>query len=67
MICHNCQYAGNVARGIRVPDQPPLYNLSVYNFGQAEQWHAGCKGGTWCDCQHVIPVRTGTGHPTLNK
>ena len=18
--------------------------------------HAKCRGGTWCDCQHVVPV-----------
>ena len=57
MICTNCQYAGNLARGLSLPDVPPLYDITVSDFHQAERWHAGCKGGTWCDCQHLIPGR----------
>ena len=32
----------------------------------AARMHAQCRGGTWCDCQHVVPVRSVGEALTLN-
>lgn len=39
MICAWCRDAG---WAVREGDR----------FVAAEAWHAKCKGGNWCDCQH---------------
>jgi hypothetical protein len=59
VICSSCRYAGNVRE------------LDDYAFGVSDEktaeLHAKCPGGTWCDCQHIIPVPRKVGAPTLNK
>jgi len=40
MICAHCRQAA--------------LELAAGDESEAILLHAGCKGGTWCDCQHVL-------------
>jgi hypothetical protein len=59
MVCTDCRNAAAVAREPEViyqyldgRDQEVLPGTVP-----ARMLHERCPGGTWCDCQHVIPVR----------
>lgn len=41
MICRPCRRAAD--------------NMMVLGAAWSENKHATCQGGTWCDCQHLIP------------
>jgi hypothetical protein len=73
MICLSCRYAGSFT-GL------PEFDGSVTDRERARELHGECpevarraghltavelKGSAWCDCQHVIPVRSAAAHPTL--
>lgn len=47
MICAHC------AAGADICDAPAL---PVAARVLAIDMHKECKGGTWCDCQHVVPL-----------
>jgi hypothetical protein len=42
-----CAAAGDLTR-----DPAPLFSATRR---LAAEWHALCRGGTWCDCQHQVP------------
>ncbi len=51
MICEPCAKGGDISRKIRL-------RLTAATLGRvaAVAQHQQCKGGTWCDCQHVVSV-----------
>lgn len=55
MVCGECRKAGNLARAVlRAPatgTHVPMGSLHSVMRG-----HERCKGGTWCDCKHLMPV-----------
>lgn len=53
MICGDCQEAGKFNAAALKP-QPRMPKGSEGLLIQAQMWHNKCKGGTWCDCQHVV-------------
>lgn len=57
MVCEICRRAAAVARETEVIyqylDARPQEMIPGYTA--AAKIHQDCHGGTWCDCQHVIP------------
>jgi hypothetical protein len=45
MICQNCRYAGTQLQ--HMAENPALAELVQVS-------HEQCRGGTWCDCQHLL-------------
>jgi hypothetical protein len=49
MICPPCRSAGNYLVAVDLS-----YDFTDEgDIEQAGEEHAKCKGGTWCDCQHL--------------
>ncbi len=56
MICPQCRKAGKYNAGVEALTALIKGDLDWVEFGyaKAREWHGKCRGGTWCDCQHVI-------------
>lgn len=50
MICDPCLEGGE--RNNRATDA--VHESRDRLLNQAAMFHGRCKGGTWCDCQHVV-------------
>lgn len=69
MICSGCRSAAIIARTGEDVIWQYLYGRSqetVTAQRAAQNVHGACKGGTWCDCQHMLPVRGPALPPTLD-
>lgn len=57
MVCDTCRRAAVMAREPEVVYQYLDGRPQEVMAGTvaAKNVHRACRGGTWCDCQHVIP------------
>ena len=69
MICHDCRLGAELARETELIYQylDGREQEVLPGTVAARTVHERCKGGTWCDCAHKLPVRSGEADPTLNK
>jgi hypothetical protein len=49
MICTHCRKGGDITAKIKSGQI-----VAALGKVAAEERHALCRGGTWCDCQHVV-------------
>lgn len=49
MICSSCAKGGDITAKIKRGETDPVLGKAA-----AQQQHGECRGGTWCDCQHVV-------------
>jgi hypothetical protein len=49
MICPSCAKGGDITAKIKRGETDPVLGRVA-----AEEHHGECRGGTWCDCQHVV-------------
>jgi hypothetical protein len=60
MICQTCRDAGDLLQKLRTWPKPKTVTeaseaiMSGMITERVEVLHEKCKGGSWCDCQHVM-------------
>ena len=55
MVCSDCKEAGETIT--RMVSNPPGDNhADRVLYRMALRLHGQCRGGTWCDCAHVVPA-----------
>lgn len=54
MVCNHCRDAGDALNRMLTP-VPGETNTDRVLFRVALAAHGRCRGGTWCDCAHVVP------------
>lgn len=53
LICPSCKSAGDLLPVLaQIADNPTMILLTK---DKIKNYHAECRGNTWCDCQHQIP------------
>jgi hypothetical protein len=56
MICTACRAGGNISSKIRTGQTTAAAALGRR---AAAVRHSECRGGTWCDCQHLVALGVG--------
>lgn len=55
MICPECKEAGDMIPALKAVEETTNPTMALLIREKIKEAHAGCRGGTWCDCAHKIP------------